>query len=148
MSSRENDMAAPVCSSRHYYRESKLIQSDSDSESAYEVPPELDSDSTDSDSEPRGDEHGIIANSRSTSVPNTKSFIEDSLPNSSFSGMLPRPHPPAHKSDSDGNLKAHLVQHNHKNRKTAMVEPIQQPEIPKHAQTRLADGRINLGKVL
>ena len=145
-------MAAPARSqnSQYYYRESKLItsQSDSDSESAYEVPPELDSDSADSDSEARSDEQGIVVNSRSTSVPNTKSFVEDSLPNNSFSGMLPRPHPPARKSDSDGNLKAHLIQHDYKNKQTAMVEPIQQPEIPKHAQTRLADGRINLGKVL
>lgn len=146
-------MAAPACSSqksRYYYRESKLItsQSDSDSESAYDVPPELDTDSADSDSEPRSDEQGTVVNSRSTSVPNTKSFVDDSLPNSAFSGMLSRPHPPARKSDSDGNLKAHLVQHDYKNKQTAMVEPIQQPEIPKHAQTRLADGRINLGKVL
>ena len=139
-------MAAPARSqnSQYYYRESKLItsQSDSDSESAYEVPPELDSDSA--DSEPCSDEQGVVVNSRPTSVPNTKSFVDDSLPNNSFSGILPRPHPPARKSDSDGNLKAHLIQH----KQTAMVEPMQQPEIPKHAQTRLADGRINLGKVL
>ena len=142
-------MAAPAHGKNtYYYRESKLItsQSDSDSESAYEVPPEFDSDSADSDCEPHGDEQRVAVNSRPTSVPNTKSFVDDSLPNNSFFGMLPRPHAPARKSDSDGNLKAHLIQH--KNKQTAIVEPVQQPEIPKHAQTRPADGRVNLGKVL
>ena len=47
-------MAAPATSSenKYYYRESKLLtsQSDSDSEDTYEVPPDLDSDSVDTDS--------------------------------------------------------------------------------------------------
>ena len=145
-------MAAPAFSQNsYYYRESKLItsHSDSDSESAYEVPPEFDSDSADSDSETCSDEQRVAVNSsRSTSVPNTKAFVDDSLPNNSLSEMLSRPHPPARKSDSDGNIKAHLIQHDYKNKQTALVEPVQQPEIPKHAQTRSADGRVNLGKVL
>ena len=130
----------------YYYRESKLITSNSDSESdAYEVPPDLDSDSADSDCDPNSDRQG--ANSLSTSVPNTKSFVDDSLPNNSLSGALLRPHAPARKSDSDGSLKAHLV-HEYKDKQMAMVQPMQQPHVPKHAQARQVEGRVNLGKIL
>ena len=146
MTSQTNNMAAPASGRKnYYYRESKLItsHSDSDSEDAYEVPPEFDvSDSTDSDSDK------TPANSRANDVRSTKSFIEDSLPNEN-TAMLLKPYPPARKSDSDSNLKSHLLQHDGKGKQTAMVQPtVHQPEIPKHAQTRLADGRVNLGKVL
>ena len=138
-----NNMAAPARGGKnYYYRESKLItsHSDSDSEDAYEVPPEFDSDSTDSDSDKTS------ANSRTSDV-RSKSFVEDSLPNDN-TAMLSKPYPPARKSDSDSNLKGHLLQHGDKGKQTAMVQPtVHQPEIPKHALTRLADGRVNLGKV-
>lgn len=129
----------------YYYRESKLItsHSDSDSEDAYEVPPEFDSNSTDSDSDKTS------TNSRANDV-RSKSFVEDSLPGDN-TAMLAKPYgSPARKSDSDGNLKRHLLQHGGKGKQMAMVQPtVHQPEVPKHAAiTRLPDGRVDLGKVL
>lgn len=142
----DNNMAAIAPGgNQYYYRESKLINShsDSDSEDAYEVPPELDSDSTDSDTD-----GALPTNSGSTNiVRNTQSYIEDSLPGH-CRGMLATPFSPARKSESDSNLKGYLIQDQHKGKQTAMVQPVQQPEIPKHSQTRQVDGRINLGKVL
>ena len=139
-----------ACSGKNnfYYRESKLITSNSDSDSDdYQVPPELESDSEDSDCDSNSDQQR--ASSHSISVPNTKSFVDDSLPHNSFPPELLRPHAPARKtkSDSDGNLKAHLVSDD-KDKQTAIVQPIQQPHIPKHAQARQVDGRVNLGKIL
>lgn len=142
MTSRTNNMAAPAHENKYYYRESKLIasHSDSDSEDAYDVPPELDSDSADSDSD-----QTLPANMHCTNVRNKKSYIDDSLPSHS-TAMLSKP---ARKSDSDSNLKSHLLQQDYKSKQTAMVQPtVQQPAIPKHGQTRSADGRVNVGKVL
>jgi len=138
-------MAAPAASgeNRYYYRESKLIvsHSDSDSEDAYEVPPDLDSDSLDSDSDE-------ARSPRSTSVPNAQLFADDSLP-SNVSLVTSRPYPPARKSDSDSNLKSHLLHtDNIKAKQTAMVQPVQQPEIPRHTQTRTVNRKVNLAKIL
>ena len=121
--------------SKYCYRESKLItsHSDSDSEDAYEVPPELDSNSSDSDIDERS--------ARSSS--NARLFVDDSLPPSHSCTK----HSAPRKSDSDSNLKSHLLQQQH-NKKMARVQPLQQPQVPQHAQTRSADGRVNLGKVL
>lgn len=143
-------MAAPPSGgNRYYYRESKLVTTDSDSEEdAYEVPPELDSDSGDSEGDSDAVDQAVPTNSRARSVPDTKAYVDDSLPSNSSVLMLSKPYTPARKSDSDGNIKRHLIEQDYKSKQTAMVQPVRQPEVPRHTQTRPADGRVNIGKVL
>lgn len=131
--------ALPATSeNKYYYRESKLITSQSDSDSdPYDLPPDVDSDSTDSaDSAP-------VVSPRS-SASDIKSFADDSLPNNSLSTQ--RACPPARSNNPTGNSKSC---DRHSKHAAAVLHPAsQKPEIPKHGQTRTTDGRVNLAKVL